>query len=278
LAYGREVFGLDGLFDAVRDTRCQPEVSAGVIASIIFFCGLLRIRSLNALEPKLDEPGFTAMLGDVGPLCSVDTVARSLCRMDLATVQRLPEKLIALAERNKVFREGWHGALRFVALDGWEIFSSYDRHCDGCLERQVSRKQPDGSVTKQTQYYHRVVVAMLIDPRFDLVLGVEPLRPSDQRPVDEKTGRKPDAHEGEQTAAIRLLERVKRTFPWLDVAVADGLYANGPFLTTVQRLGMGAVVVAKKETDEPLKEALALWGDSPPQGSVKKFVSGSKGT
>ena len=40
---------------------------------------------------------------------------------------------------------------------------------------------------------------------------------------------------GELTAAKRLIKRVKQTFGWLDVVVADALYANGPFLTTVKR-------------------------------------------
>jgi hypothetical protein len=57
---------------------------------------------------------------------------------------------------------------------------------------------------------------------------------------------------------------VNQTFPWLEVVVADALYANGPFLTAVANHGLGAVIVARKETDEPLKEALHLWADQPP--------------
>jgi len=64
------------------------------------------------------------------------------------------------------------------------------------------------------------------------------------------------------SAAKRLLPRVKHTFHWLDVVVADSLYANGPFLTLVDKLHMGAIVIAKKEKDEPLREALDLWGDT----------------
>ena len=76
--------------------------------------------------------------------------------------------------------------------------------------------------------------------------------------VEEKATERPRDEDGG-------LRRVKRTFPWVDVAVADGLYPNGPFLTAVQELGMGAVVIVRKETDEPLKEALTIWGASPPE-------------
>ena len=263
LAYGRETFGLDAAFAGVRDSRRQPETDPSTIAAIVFFCGLLRIRSFNALEPRLDERGFRRLLGDdTGGLCSVDTVSRSLCRMDVATVRKVFEGIVAQAERNKVFREGGHGALRYVAFDGWEPFSSYSRHCPDCLVRQIRVKQPDDSVVEVPQYYHRYAVAMMVDRRFDLALGIEPVLPNAKRPDGEAPG---GEDEGELTATIRLLRRVKRTFPWVDVAVADGLYPNGPFLTAVQELGMGAVVIVRKETDEPLKEALTIWGASPPE-------------
>jgi hypothetical protein len=48
------------------------------------------------------------------------------------------------------------------------------------------------------------------------------------------------------------------------VVVADALYANGPFLTAVKNQGLGAVIIARKETDEPLKEALHLWARQGP--------------
>ena len=46
--------------------------------------------------------------------------------------------------------------------------------------------------------------------------------------------------------------------------VADGLYSNGPFLTVLARLHFGAVIVIKKESDEPLREALNLWAGNAP--------------
>jgi len=125
------------------------------------------------------------------------------------------------------------------------------------------------------EYYHRFAVAILIDKRFDLLLDFEPLLPKDLRPIEPKTAKgrtrvvKADLDEGELTAARRLLKRVKQRFPWLDVVVGDALYANGPFLETASRLGMGAIVIAKKQTDEPLKEALHLWGEQSPQTTVE---------
>ena len=264
MAYGRDVYDLRERLDGLRDGRNDPHATAAQVGASIFFGGLLRIRSFNALEPRLAEKPFVRLVGaapGAKALCSADTLSRSLRTMVLDRVRALSIGIVAQAERNKIFREGWHGALRYVALDGWEPIRSRGRHCGGCLLRQVQVKQRDGTVAPVDEYYHRFVVAMLIDERFDLALDIEPLLPADLRPGG--AGRSGE-DEGELTTARRLLRRVKQTFGWLDVVVCDGLYPNGPFLTDVRALRMGAVIVLRKETDEPLKDALAIWRDQPP--------------
>lgn len=155
-----------------------------------------------------------------------------------------------------------------VALDGWEPFSSFERHCPACLTRQVTFKN-NGVETKRTQYYHAFVVAMLIDDRLDVVIDMEPIRSADVR-VDAH-GTKADKHEGESTAAKRLVPRLRDTYGrWLDSLVVDALYANGPFLTVAKQAGFGVIVMLRKETDEPLKDALALWQGQPADKVVER--------
>jgi hypothetical protein len=268
VAYARKVFDLRRGLEAIEDDRQDPKISTALIAASVFFCGLLRFRSFNALEPKLRERTFRRLVGappEEGTLGSVDTVSRVLRKLDVSTVRALSVSIVAKAERNKVFREGWHGALHAFAIDGWEPICSYHRHCDQCLVRHV-RVERGGEVIEVEQYYHRFVVAMLIDERFDMALDIEPLLPHDLRPPG---AAKDDRDEGELTAAIRLLRRVKQTYGWLELVVADGLYPNGPFLTAVQQLRLSAVIIARKDGDEPLKEALAIWGDQPPQEIIE---------
>jgi hypothetical protein len=267
VAYGQKVYRHRDLLAGVEDDRRAPAKASSFIAAIVFYCGLLRVRSFNALEPRLKESSFLRLLGvprPDKPLCSIDTVSRALRRIDLKAVQGVSESIVAKAERNKVFRDGSVGALRYVAIDGWELFSSYKSHCQTCLQREIKFKNDDGTERVEIQYYHRYVVALLVDDRFDLFLDLEPLLPADQRPDQTK-----DTHEGEQTAALRLLERVKATFHWLDVVIGDALYANGPFLKEVARLHMGAVLISKKESDEPLKEALNIWSGQHPEKVVE---------
>ena len=261
------------------DTRRAPRTAAGFVAAVVFYTGLLRIRSFNALEPRLSERPFLRLVGaapEKQRLCSVDTVGRSLCRMDLHSVRAILVSMLHKAERNKVFREGWHGALRYVAIDGWEVFCSRHRHCRECLKRQVKVKDRAGKTIKVVpEYYHRYAVALLIDERFDLVVDIEPVLPKDLRPLVVK-GKGPTARlvkasldEGELTAGTRLIKRVKQTFGWIDVVVGDALYANGPFLTTLDSLGLAGVIIVRKEHEEPLREALHLWKGQAPHKTLE---------
>jgi len=146
---------------------------------------------------------------------------------------------------------------RVVAIDGWEQFSSYRRHCPNCLTREVTV----GDETR-TQYYHRRAVAYLIHEDVEVVLDVEPLLTADRRDPKDNGG---DAHEGESTAALRLLDRLHDTYgSWLDLFVLDALYASGPFMTRIDQYGYGAIITLKKETEEPLKDFLLLTRDQPP--------------
>jgi hypothetical protein len=271
--YATKTFGLRQALSRLSDGRRKPVTATSVVATVLFYTGLLRIRSFNALEPKLRERPFLYLVGAVAgraPLCSVDTLGRALRVMDLEALRQVLVGIVQRAERNKVFRAGWHGGLRLVAIDGWESICSRDRHCPDCLTRQVRMKNSAGEIVEITEYYHRYAVAMLIDPLFDLCLDIEPLRPKDMRPPRvPKAGKfrgqslKREEDEGELTAATRLVARVKETYGWVDVVVADALYANGPFLTELARLGLGAVIVARKEGDEPLRAALRVWGNQP---------------
>jgi hypothetical protein len=141
-----------------------------------------------------------------------------------------------------------------VAIDAWEPHSSYERHCPGCLTRQVKVKGPDGG--QRTQYYHRSVVAMLLGTKFNIILAAEPV-------LSEEALRDGDAdhqgHEGELTAAYRLLDRLHNTYGrFIEIVITDALYANGPWMTRLDQYGYGGIISLQKENNKPLKEAIDL--------------------
>ena len=266
IKYACTVFGLPGLLNRMTDSRREPEIPTFDVVNSLLHTALLRIPSINALEGDLAESDFQKLIGRASTpeikAFSADVVANVLDKLHLSGVRVSIEEVIGRAERNKVFREGSYGALRCVVLDGWEPFASYDRHCPHCLVRQVKVKRAGGAVVEIPQYYHRYVVAMLAGPVVDAVLAIEPvLNEEALRDTDsEHTG-----HEGELTAAHRLLEALHQTWgSFIDAIVVDALYANGPFMTHLDRCGYGGFIVLKKENHEPFKEALALWQSQPP--------------
>jgi hypothetical protein len=263
--YACNVFALPDLLADLTDSRRAPEIPTFDVVNSLFHTALLRIPSINALEGDLKESDFQKLIGhestpDVKAF-SADVVANVLDKLHLGGVRGAIEDVLGRAERNKVFREGSYGALRGVAIDGWEPFASYDRHCPHCLVRQVKVKRAGGELEEVPQYYHRYVVAMLVGPVLDVVLAIEPvLNEEALRDTDhEHTG-----HEGELTAAHRLLESLHQTWgSFIDAIIVDALYANGPFMTHLDRCGYGGFIVLKKENHEPFKEALALWQGLP---------------
>src|SRR5260370_12513513 len=112
---------------------------------------------------------------------------------------------------------------------------------------------------------------MLLGPVIDVVLGIAPvLNEEARRDIDsEHVG-----HEGELTAARRLIDSLHDTYGTLiDAFVLDALYANGPVMTQLDQHGYGGFLVLKKDNNEPLKEALALWQE---QGPCEQYYDADK--
>jgi hypothetical protein len=273
--YACNVFDLPGLLASLTDSRRAPQISTFDVVNSLFHTALLRIPSLNALEGDLKESDFQKLIGrqptpEVKAF-SADVVANVLDKLHLKGVQRALEQVVSTAERNKAFREGSYGALRCVAIDGWEPFASYDRHCPQCLVRLIQVKRARGEMEKVKQYYHRYVVALLLGPVLDVVLAIEPVlnEEAHRDTVGEHAG-----HEGELTAARRLLDSLHQTYgSFIDAVVVDALYANGPWMTRLDDYGYGGFMVLKKENNEPLQEALALWQGQGPCESYQDSES-----
>jgi hypothetical protein len=271
LKYSTNVFNTPSLLRRFTDTRRRGHTfkySTFEVMNSIFHAGLLRRPSINAIEGDLKKVAIQKLLGlkpkpDVKAF-SADVIYNVLDKLDLEGPRTAIEDILWAAERNKAFQEGSYGTLRCVALDGWEPFCSYERCCSDCLTREVSVKNSKtGEVEKKTQYYHRYVVAMLVGPVLDVILDIEPVLNADKR--DDLGQHEDPRHEGELTAAHRLIERLHKTYgTFIDALVLDALYANGPIMTKLGECKYGGVIVLKKDNNEPLKEALALWDRQQP--------------
>lgn len=262
LKYVRQVYDLPALLHAVPDRRRRPQIPTATVLGSLIFGAALRLRSLNALEGELRHRPFQRLLGrrvtEGVKAFSADTIARVLDGLDTEQIRRQLHRLVHTADRNKAFREGLRAGLRCVALDGWEPFCSRKRSCPACLKRQ--RATDAGPVT---EYYHRLAVALLLGRDTEVVLGVEPqLNLAERHRAGDLEA---STDEGELTATLRLLDSLDQRYGALiDLFVLDGLYPNGPMMTAITGRGRSAVITLRKDTDEPLKEALALSRGQPP--------------
>lgn len=261
--YACQVYELPRRMRSLSDGRRDPNIRTFDVMNSLFHAALLRLPSINALEGDLKEADFQKVIGqkpkqDVKPF-SAEVVYNVLDKLHLGSLREGIEDVLWVAERNKAFRDQTR---RYVAMDGWEPFASFNRHCGFCLERMVKVKNPTtGEMEQRVQYYHRYVVAMLIGPLLDVVLDIEPvLNDEARRDIGEDA-----RHEGELTAALRLIDRLHETYgTFIDAFVLDALYANGPAMTKLDQYAYGGFIILKKENNEPLKEAMALSEGKPP--------------
>lgn len=269
--YALDVYSLGQTLQKLKDGRREPKHSTYSVTMTLLMAGVLRVPSLNQLEQLMCTPGFRQLSGFGGkrpakkPSISADTMAEVLDKLDVETLEAAGVDLVKQAERNKAFRDDTFGVFRCVAIDGWEPFKTTHRHCKACLSRQIRVKVGEDDegksiYEKQTQYYHRFVVAMLVAPTMDMVLALEPVRSEDLR-EDEHAGR----HEGELTAALRLIDRLHRDYGrFIDAFAMDALYACGPVFEKLTAYHYGAVITTKRKNAEPYRTAHEVWKTGTP--------------
>ena len=267
IQYSVGVYKLGHTLTKLVDGRRNPKIKNFDVVLALIMAAVLRIPSLNALEEMLAEGCFQRLLGRRGPknrgkkLFSADTMVDILDTLEIRLLQVALVELVKRAARNKAFREDGYGTTINVAIDGWEPFCTYKRHCDACLTRKVTikKKDDDGNEVKEkvTQYYHRFVVAMLVGPKLDLTLALEPVLYRDLRnDIPPKEAR----HEGELTAALRLIDRLHQDFGcFIDNLVLDGLYPCGPVFEKLTKYKYGAFVITKNKKNDPYRFAESIW-------------------
>src|SRR5271157_4920385 len=144
------------------------------------------------------------------------------CGLDPSTTRSALIDLVRQAKRGKAFQD-----CRFLglAVDGTGAGRSHESHCDWC------RPIHDGKL-KVLGYHHQVVAISVVGTGLTLPFDVEPYGPGDS----------------EYAAAQRLLRRAIGALGirFADYVVADGEFASAPFLHTVNRLGLHAVVRLKE--------------------------------
>lgn len=201
-----------------------------------------RLGSLHALEQTRGSAFWRRWLGR--PLPSADSVGRIAALIDPDDLRALLQRLYTGLKRNKALAPTSHGLMALV-IDGHESHATYHRRCGGCLERRVKTKWG-----WRTQYYHRNVTAMLVSRDFPLLLDAEPLH----------------SGEDELEAGLRLLQRLLVSFPRaFDVVLGDALYSDPRVYRLLQAHGKDVLTVLKRNVQDLLGDASALFDASSPR-------------
>ena len=244
-AYLDKVFGFSDLVSALPEGREFPQHSWKKVFDAAFLGAAMQIPSLLQIEA---ECGDGALAKRIGPI-SDDTIGYALQRQSPEPVFALSCEIARRLKRNGVLRSDWSRGLVVGAVDGIEICSSFARCCAACMEREVQHKV-NGEMKTEIQYYHRIVVVVLVSTSFPIPLGVR----------FQKDG------EAEVSCALALLQdlagQLGRRF--LDVLVGDALYLQARFVQEVERLGLVWAFTLKENQPELLREAERLTQESSP--------------
>jgi hypothetical protein len=237
------VFGVSDLVSALPKGRQFPQHSWKQVFDAVFFSAAMQIPSLLQMEAECHHGALARRIGPV----SDDTIGYALERQSPQPVFELSCEVARRLKRNGVLRSDWSRGLVVGAVDGIEICSSFARCCDACMEREVQHKV-QGEICTEIQYYHRIVVVVLVSTDFPIPLGVR----------FQKKG------EGEVACALALLQDLVRQLGrrFLDVLVGDALYLQAPFVKEVERLGLVWAFTLKENQPELLHEAERLTQES----------------
>jgi hypothetical protein len=171
-----------------------------------------------------------------------DTLARLLARIEVDQIQ---ESLITLVQqliRKKKFSRYLISGAYPIAVDGTQKLKRDWLCSEPCLERQVQRKQEDGTSGTRPQYYVYVLEAKLaLANGMTIPLFSEFL---DYRAGDQEENKQ----DCEQKAFCRLAERLKEYFPRLPILLLlDGLYASGPVVEWCRRYHWQFMIVLQDQ-------------------------------
>jgi hypothetical protein len=225
----------------VKDHRRQGRIPTSVVlrAAVVMF--LCRLGSLNALGQARGSAFWSRWLGQSLP--SPDTMGRVGALLDLEGLRALGRQIYERLKRGKALQAPAHGRMAAI-LDGHETHASFKRHCPGCLERTIHTTGGD-----RIQYYHRVVALSLVAKDLRLMLDAEPVLRG----------------EDEIAAALRLLDRVIRSYPRaFDLVQGDALYADPRFFHWALDHGKHAMAVLKNDRRDLLQDAQRLFEDQTP--------------
>ena len=234
----------------------QDLVWLGILKNV---CGVESMRQMNESFNEsvcIDTLSFISGDEALEELPDFTTLNNYLEKLSPDCLSDLRRKMVKGLLRSKAFLKnrllGKHWP---VILDGTGLFHFKEKHCGNCLVRTVTDKEGK----EHKDYYHKVVEAKIVfSDDIVISLGTEFIE------NESENVKKQDC---ENAAAKRLLARIKKEYPRLNICVlGDGLYGVEPLMELCRGYGWKYIFNLKegtqknitadyKELDEDMKHA-----------------------
>ena len=253
----RKQLSAPGLLDLVRrcfehvkdpcEGRCEYTLPDTLMSGLAMFM----FKSPSMLRFDRSCRGETAdpvlrhnlkRLYGVAKVPSDSSLRRRLDGVTPKALQRVFGRVFEQARRHKALT-GFQalGGYHLLAVDGTGQFASDRVHCKNCCEQ----RHREGRIT----YYHQLLAGVLVHPSQSTVVPLAP------EPIVKGDGQ--SKNDCEQTAAKRLLARVRRAHPHLKLVVMqDALGATAPQLALCRQLDLRFLMAVKPGSHAHLFEAI----------------------
>ena len=216
-------------FKKVKDPRHQSYIEYGteiLLLSIIMknvFC----IESMNEMTDKFNKEecieNMAKILGyeSLEEIPRYDTVNDFLTKLKTSEIEKIRDYMIKellkkrSLENYRILDKYWG-----IAIDGTELYSFKEKHCEHCLKREYKNKET-GEI-KLTMYHHAVLEAKLVIGNMVFSIATEFIENEDENITKQDC---------EINAFKRLAPKLKKKYPQLPICIlADSLYTCEPIL------------------------------------------------
>ena len=207
------------------------------------------VKSMRSMEEEFNEnpciDTLRILSGDHGlsEMPHADTLNYYLERLSPKCLADVRKKMVkSLIRKKSFYRSKLQGKYWRVIIDGTGLFYFREKHCGNCLVTTVTR-EIDGKEVKVKRYYHKLVLT----PGLVISLDTEFI---------EKESEDVSKNDCEINAAKRLLERLHKDYPRLEVCLqGDALYAAETIMKICRGYGWKYILTQKATRQRALAES-----------------------
>ena len=253
--YINKVYRFKQFLTSLSDGRKNPSIPLTTVIAVLFLGIVTGMGSLNQIEEKMRQGYFNKALKQKIKKGSAETFGNVLEVSDVEQYVAYCREVVKISRYNKAFQGGTVDGFIVAALDATELTrtESERRSCDCCRRSEYTKE--DG--TKVIQRHENFVGASYVGKPPNLIIGIERIAPG----------------EGETTAALRLLDKLKSWhYYYADVVTLDSLYASAPVVNKLLEQNVIGVIRVKQEHYTLIQDAEGLFSFREPD-LVKRGVS-----